>query len=60
MTTRSWLRTLFAHPVTRLIRKAPARCRPAIEALEDRTAPSTVTPTKFDDGAPTTPGTLPE
>jgi len=35
MTKRSWLRSLFAHPVSRPI-KAPARCRPAIEALEDR------------------------
>jgi hypothetical protein len=35
MTSRSWLRTRFAHPVTRPIRKAPARCRPALEALEE-------------------------
>jgi hypothetical protein len=44
MTPRSWIRTLFARPVTRPVRKAPARCRPALEALEDR-APPTITPT---------------
>jgi hypothetical protein len=37
MTVRSWFRKLFAHPVPRPVRKAPARCRPAVEALEDRT-----------------------
>jgi hypothetical protein len=35
MTWRSWLRSLFARPVTRTIRNAPAR-RPTVEALEDR------------------------
>src|SRR5262249_39540965 len=37
VTRHSWLRSLFARPVTRPVRKAPARCRPAVEALEDRT-----------------------
>src|SRR5258708_359831 len=38
--TRSWIRNLFARPVTRPIRKAPLRCRPALEVLEDRCVPS--------------------
>ena len=37
MTSRSWIRQLFARPVPRPACKAPARCRPAVEALEDRT-----------------------
>src|SRR5262245_33985791 len=39
MTVRSWIRRLFArtpHP----IRKAPARFRPRLEALEDRVTPT--------------------
>jgi hypothetical protein len=40
MTTRSWIRTLFARPVIRTIRKAPGRCRLRVEALEDRLAPA--------------------
>jgi hypothetical protein len=36
MTMRSWMRRLFARPVTPAIRKAPRRIRPAFEALEDR------------------------
>ena len=43
MTSPSWLRPLFARPVTRPIRKAPARCRPRVEALEDRTLPASFT-----------------
>ena len=39
MRARTWVRTLFARPATRPI-KAPPRCRPAIEALEDRLAPA--------------------
>jgi hypothetical protein len=35
-----WIRRLFARPVSRPARKAPARRRPALEALEDRLAPS--------------------
>jgi sugar lactone lactonase YvrE len=40
MTPRSWIRQLFARPITRPIRKAPAWCRPTLEALEDRLAPA--------------------
>ena len=40
MTLRSWTRQLFSRPTTRPIRKAPARCRPALEALEDRALPA--------------------
>src|SRR5262245_50408083 len=40
MTLRSWIPQLFARPVTRPVRKAPARCRPAVEALEDRLVPA--------------------
>ena len=36
MTPRSWIRQLSAR-TPRAARKAPARCRPAVEALEDRT-----------------------
>jgi hypothetical protein len=39
MTPRSWIRQLFAR-TPRAIRKAPARCRPALEALEDRLTPA--------------------
>jgi hypothetical protein len=40
MTSRPWFRPWFARtPRTR--RPAPARCRPALEALEDRLAPAT-------------------
>jgi hypothetical protein len=39
MTAHSWVRTLFARkPLT--IRKAPARRRPSLEALEDRALPA--------------------
>jgi hypothetical protein len=40
MTPRSLIRQPFARPTTRPIRKAPARCRPALEALEARLAPA--------------------
>ena len=49
MFTQSWIRNLFARP-TRTVRKAPARRRPALEALEDRMVLSTFTPTTFADG----------
>src|SRR5438445_12315417 len=42
MRTRSWIRNLFARPITRTIRKAPHRIRPALEVLEDRCVPSTI------------------
>src|SRR5262245_24235006 len=48
MNPRSWIRRLFARP-PRTVRKegsraaGGARCRPAVEALEDRLAPATLT-----------------
>ena len=39
MTARSWFRKLFAR-TPRTIRKAPVRCRPVLEAPEDRLAPA--------------------
>src|SRR5262249_9149308 len=39
MTTRSWIRHVFAR-TPRTVRKAPARCRLAVEALEDRVIPA--------------------
>jgi hypothetical protein len=42
MSMRSWIRSLFA-PATRPIRKAPRRNCLGLEALEDRTVPSTFT-----------------
>ena len=39
MTARSWVRRLFAR-TPRTVRKAPARFRPRIEAIEDRVVPS--------------------
>src|SRR5215475_10359595 len=43
MTMRTWIRQMFTRPATRPLRKAPARCRPALEVLEDRWVPSTFT-----------------
>jgi hypothetical protein len=43
MTTRFWFRKLFARPAARPIRKALVRCRPRLEALEDRLAPAILT-----------------
>jgi hypothetical protein len=40
MMTRSWIRQLFARPVTRTIRKAPHRVRLTLELLESRLAPA--------------------
>jgi hypothetical protein len=56
MTTRSWLRNLFAPRTPRRApegsRKAPHRARLAVEALEDRTVPATFTVTNtLDDGS---------
>jgi hypothetical protein len=42
MTTRSWIRQLFACPATRPTRKAPASGPPTSESLEDR-SPLTIT-----------------
>jgi hypothetical protein len=42
MTTRTWIRRLFAR-TPRTIRKAPARYRPRLEALEGRLAPAILT-----------------
>src|SRR5262245_14483706 len=39
MTARSWIRSLFAR-TPRTVRQAPARCRPAVVALEDRLTPA--------------------
>src|SRR5262245_5073731 len=39
MAPRSWIRSLFAR-APRAARKAAARCRPAVEALEDRALPA--------------------
>jgi hypothetical protein len=49
MTTRSWIRQLFARP-PRTPRKAPARCRPTVEALEGRLVPATYVVTNTLDG----------
>jgi hypothetical protein len=52
MKTRSWIRKLFARPVTPPIRKRPHRARLAVQVLEDRTVPSTFTVTNLlDDGS---------
>src|SRR5947209_9334616 len=49
MTRLSWIRNAFARRATRPIRKAPPRSRPALEALEDRCVPSTLTVTSSAD-----------
>src|SRR5262249_13030544 len=53
MKTRSWIRNLFTGkkpgPFTRPIRKKPRRVRLALEALEDRCVPSTLTVTSSGD-----------
>jgi hypothetical protein len=50
MKAQSWIRNVFARPVTRPIRKPPHRgTRLVLEALEDRTVPSTFTVTNTND-----------
>jgi fibronectin-binding autotransporter adhesin len=46
MISRSWVRSLFAR-TPRTVRKAPARFRPRVEALEDRVTPTTYTVTSL-------------
>src|SRR5262249_44552470 len=58
MTVRTWVRKLFARPVTRHIRKAAARCRPHLEALEDRLVPAAFHVTSLSDHGSA--GTLPD
>jgi hypothetical protein len=43
MPMRSSIRNVFTRPATRPLRKAPHPARLALEALEDRTVPSTIT-----------------
>jgi hypothetical protein len=63
MTVYSWIRKLFARPLTRPVRRAPARGRLAVEALEAREVPATfnvtngIDPGTRSDGT-TTAGTL--
>ncbi len=49
MRMRSWIRNLFPRSVNRPIRKKPLRVRLALEALEDRCVPSTLTVTSSAD-----------
>jgi parallel beta-helix repeat protein len=52
MSVHSWVRKLFARPITCPIRRAPHRFRPAAEVLEDRTVPSQLLGTNLlDDGS---------
>ena len=50
MATRRWFRKLFTRSAARPPRQAPARCRPSLEALEDRLALTTYTVTTLADG----------
>ncbi|MFO0840974.1 MAG: VCBS repeat-containing protein [Gemmataceae bacterium] len=59
MTSRSWIRKLFARPVTRPIRKAAAAPRLRVEPLEDRCVPdASVTGTAAADHFHVRPGTV--
>src|SRR5262245_12966311 len=52
MSMRSWLRNVFARPVSPPTRKAANRARLVVEALEDRCVPATFTVTNvLDDGS---------
>ena len=44
MSTRSWIRNVVTRSVNRAARQMPHRTRPALEPLEDRCVPSTLTP----------------
>jgi hypothetical protein len=57
MTTRSWIRNLFAR-TPRTVRKEPARFRPRLEMLEDRLAPATITVNSTLDTTHFTPATV--
>src|SRR5262249_55536471 len=46
MTTRPWIRNLFARPATRTVRKVRHRPSLTLEALEDRWVPSAVIDTE--------------
>ena len=43
MTMRSWIRNVFTHPVTRPIRRGPARTSLSLQGLEDRAVPAIFT-----------------
>src|SRR5262249_55074091 len=43
MLMRTWIRSMFAHRVTRPIRRGPQQTRLALEVMEDRTVPTTFT-----------------
>src|SRR5262245_4172433 len=49
MAVRSWIRKLFSSRTPRTLRKAPARCQPSLEALEDRLVPTTFTVSRLAD-----------
>src|SRR5215471_16752782 len=51
MTMRSWIRKLFARPVAQPLRKRPHRARLAVEALEQRWAPSFTVTNLLDNGS---------
>jgi hypothetical protein len=57
MTTRSWIRNLFAR-TPRAVRKVPARYRLRLEALEERLAPANLVVTSAADPVTLTAGTL--
>jgi hypothetical protein len=51
MTAQSWIRSLFARRVTRLIRKRAHCASPTLQALEDRLLPSFTVTNLLDDGS---------
>ena len=58
MTLRSWLCNLFASRTPRTVCKATARCRPSLEALEDRALPAFTFAPAVSYGAGTGPASL--